>query len=262
MQIFVSWSGEDSRQAAQLMKDWLPNVLQSAKVWVSSHDIAKGEKWSESLSQSLQELNYGILMITKTNVAAPWILFEAGALSKSVQSRVIPILCNLPILDVAGSPIAQFQSAVVKKDDMFSVVEAINGAISEQLDPERLKRTFDLWWPSFEDEFSKIKFKDTSKKRSEKSEDVRLENIENAVEAIMRSIQRLQRPSISSQKTSRISKDETGQGRHGFRASSSLDELARLLTASNNKSRSTDEMQLNDLSKFFSGSDEDTENDA
>src|ERR1043166_1601551 len=111
MKIFVSWSGEASREAAELLRSWLPNVVQQTGVWVSSQDIGKGEKWSASLWESLTEINFGILMVTRENSKAPWIMFEAGALSKTVKSRVIPILCDIDRLDVANTPLGQFQHA-------------------------------------------------------------------------------------------------------------------------------------------------------
>lgn len=103
MKLFVSWSGDDSREAAELLKDWLPSVIQEAEVWVSSQDIGKGERWSPSLWENLSEIDFGILMLTKTNCTAPWIMFEAGALAKKVKSRVIPVLCNLDRFEIGDT---------------------------------------------------------------------------------------------------------------------------------------------------------------
>jgi hypothetical protein len=57
MKIFVSWSGEPSREAAELIKQWLPSVIQEVEVWVSSQDIGKGEKWSGSLGKACLKSN-------------------------------------------------------------------------------------------------------------------------------------------------------------------------------------------------------------
>jgi hypothetical protein len=193
MKIFVSWSGEASRDAAELLKQWLPNVIQEADVWVSSQDIGKGEKWSASLWASLAEIEFGILMVTRDNCTAPWIMFEAGALSKSVKARVIPILCHVERLDIANTPLSQFQNALVTKDDMWQVVDAINSACSRALDNARMKNTFDKWWPDFESLFKEIKFPDTAappKKNGPQADSARLDKIENALEGLMSSLQR------------------------------------------------------------------------
>lgn len=135
MKIFASWSGADSRAAAELLRGWLPNVLQEVEVWVSSQDIGKGQKWTQTLWDSLADHHFGILFVTKSNFSAPWILFEAGALSKTVQSRVIPILCNVGRTEIANSPLNQFQNATRVKDDILQVVDAINLACERPLPP-------------------------------------------------------------------------------------------------------------------------------
>jgi hypothetical protein len=170
----------------------LPSVLQEAELWVSSQDIGKGERWSESLWSSLSEIHFGMLMITKTNVNAPWIMFEAGALSKTVKSRVIPVLCNLERLDIASTPLAQFQNATMSKDELWQVVQAINATCQRSLDEQRLRATFDKWWPDFQSEFKSIPFIDSAapKNSSAKDQTARLEKIEDALESIMRLMQR------------------------------------------------------------------------
>lgn len=195
MRIFASWSGEDSRAAAELFRDWLPNVLQEVEVWVSSQDISKGEKWSESLWASLSDHQFGILLVTKTNFSAPWILFEAGALSKSVKSLVIPILCNLGRTDIASSPLNQFQNATASREDIYQVVASINDACERRLTRERLRSTLDKWWPDFEQEFGKITFKEggEAKPSGAKADSARLDKIEGSLEDIMGMLQRLRR---------------------------------------------------------------------
>jgi hypothetical protein len=193
MKIFVSWSGEDSRVAAELFRSWIPNVLQEVEAWVSSQDISKGEKWSAGLWESLSEIEFGVLMVTAANHAAPWILFEAGALSKTVRSRVIPILCNVDRVALGNSPLSQFQNALPKKEDIWQVVEAINSACTRSLEPQRLRSTFEKWWPDFETAFSSISFLEPSapKATGHKADAARLDNIEKVLEVIMSQLQRM-----------------------------------------------------------------------
>lgn len=42
MRVFVSWSGERSREVAKAFRDWLPLVLHYAEPWVSDADIEAG----------------------------------------------------------------------------------------------------------------------------------------------------------------------------------------------------------------------------
>ena len=80
--VFISWSGQQSEEIAEELRNWIPSVLQFAKPYYTPNDIEKGAKWSSEVSQKLSECNVGIVCLTKDNFAKPWILFEAGALSK------------------------------------------------------------------------------------------------------------------------------------------------------------------------------------
>ena len=84
MKVFISWSGPRSRAVAVALKDWLPLVLEGVDPWVSDKDISAGERWAQSVAGELESANFGIICITPENLNADWILFESGALSKSM----------------------------------------------------------------------------------------------------------------------------------------------------------------------------------
>ncbi len=110
MNIFLSWSGEQSKRIAELFNSWLPSVIQSINTFYSSNDIAKGKKWDYELSRSLDSCNFGIIILTKENITAPWIMFEAGALAKNIDTgRVCTFLFDIKDTDVVG-PLASFQN--------------------------------------------------------------------------------------------------------------------------------------------------------
>ena len=44
MDVFISWSGEINRNAADVLKNWLPNVIQSIKPYFTPQDIDKGRR--------------------------------------------------------------------------------------------------------------------------------------------------------------------------------------------------------------------------
>lgn len=145
--IFISWSGVRSKAIADALKDWLPDVLHSSQVWVSSHDIDAGVRWSQELAKILSHSNIGILCLTPENQKAPWLLFEAGALSKSVEdSRVIPFLLGLSPSEVE-SPLAQFQSVPATEEGVRKLVLAIATAGGGIVDGGRLDRLFSKFWP-------------------------------------------------------------------------------------------------------------------
>jgi hypothetical protein len=149
MKLFLSWSGDLSRKVACEFRDWLPSVLQSVHPYVSSEDIDKGARWSTDIAKELEASVYGMLIITKDNLEAPWLNFEAGALSKTVEkSRVSPFLFNIKRSEVQG-PLLQFQSTVLDDAEILKLVQSINKSSpeGERLDDARVEKVFEVWYP-------------------------------------------------------------------------------------------------------------------
>jgi len=157
MKIFISWSGHTSHKIATILRDWLPSVIQSVVPYVSSEDIDKGTRWATDIAGELDQSAFGVLCVTKDNVNAPWLNFEAGALGKSVdKSRVCPVLYKIKRSEIQG-PILQFQSTIFEKDDVFKLLKSINDSCDGQAIPEaRLEKAFDVWWPSLEKDLDAI----------------------------------------------------------------------------------------------------------
>ncbi len=150
MDIFISWSGERSLKVATCLRDWLPLVIQSVSPWFSPEDIDKGARWMSELSKQLEKLKMGIICVTPENMQAPWLLFEAGALSKVLDaSFVCPFLFGLEPTDVQG-PLAQFQATRRRGDDVKKLVETINKQSDSPLTEPRLDHLFGLLWPELE----------------------------------------------------------------------------------------------------------------
>lgn len=159
MKIFLSWSGNTSHNVGLILRDWLSLVLPYVKPYVSSEDIDKGAKWLPDIVSELQSSYYGIILLTKDNINAPWLVFEAGVLMKSVErSRVSPLLFDLKPTDFSG-PLTQFQCTQVEYGDFRKLVNSINNSAdsSERIAQENLNRIFDKWWGDLEQEFSKLR---------------------------------------------------------------------------------------------------------
>ena len=158
MKIFLSWSGDISHKVAMTFRNWLPSVIQSINPYVSSEDIDKGARWSTDIAKELENSTFGILCVTNENINAPWLNFEAGALSKTMdKSLVSPFLFDIKRSDVDG-PILQFQSTIFEKEDIKKLIFSLNKACEQdQLNEERLEKTFNVWYPSLQDELNKIK---------------------------------------------------------------------------------------------------------
>lgn len=157
MRIFLSWSGERSRAIADVLRQWLPSVVQASRPYFSPDDVTKGTRWSSEIAQELNESKLGLICLTRDNLSAPWLMFEAGAISKNIgAARVIPILFGVEPSDLVG-PMTQFQSAEFSEEEIRRVVVAINSELGDQrLAPEVVQDVFNMWWPRLKERIEAI----------------------------------------------------------------------------------------------------------
>ncbi|HLL14244.1 MAG TPA: TIR domain-containing protein [Pyrinomonadaceae bacterium] len=171
MKVFISWSGARSKAVAGALRDWLPSVIQAVQPWMSANDIDKGVRWGSDMAAQLQEARAGIICLTAENLNAPWILFEAGALSKTLDKTfVCPYLFDIEPTSLEG-PLVQFQATTAQKEDTRRLVHTINRAMNGGRLPEpQLDKYFERWWPDLEASFKNIESKPEAPKpqRSEK----------------------------------------------------------------------------------------------
>lgn len=155
--VFISWSGDLSRKLAETLRDWLPSTLQYVKPYFTPEDIEKGTKWGSEIAKELENSNIGVICLTRDNTEKPWILFEAGALSKSIEKgRVCTLLFDLDAADVKG-PLTNFQGTRFIKEDFKRLVVTINSAAGDaRLESAVLDDVFDMWWPQLESKVNQI----------------------------------------------------------------------------------------------------------
>lgn len=146
MKIFISWSGQRAGRIATAFRTWFKDTLQVLDPFLSSEDTLHGQRWEEIVGKNLEASQYGVLIITPENKDARWILFEAGALSKSMEvARVVPILFEMDFSDLEP-PLTKFQGYRFSKDRLFKTLQEINTLTPSPLDFETLKRAFDRTW--------------------------------------------------------------------------------------------------------------------
>lgn len=157
MKVFLSWSGPQSKELAEAIRDWIPVVLQAVTPYFTPSDIEKGTRWSNDIAKELESSLIGILCITRENTRAPWIMFEAGALSKSLEkTHVCPILFGVSATDIEG-PLKQFQCTAFEKGDIKQLITTINSRLQEgKLAQKTLEAVFEKWWPDLLDKVTSI----------------------------------------------------------------------------------------------------------
>jgi len=178
MKLFLSWSGKLSLEIATILRDWVPQVIQNVEPYVSSEDIDKGARWSSHIAQELEESFFGIVCVTRENVNAPWINFEAGALSKTIDSsKVCPFLFDLKTSEIKEGPLLQFQFTIFKKDDFKKLMLSLNNSLKDKTLPESVfEKSFNKWWPELEESLNKLKNTGYESNEQSKTNDKNLDN--------------------------------------------------------------------------------------
>jgi hypothetical protein len=121
---------------------------------MSDKDIEKGSRGLGEVAKALDAIKVAIICVTPDNLNAPWLLYEAGALSKTIddETRLCTLLLGgLQIQDVKP-PLGMFQATkAIEKDDFRRLIHTINRAVSEDpLLDQDLDSVFDAMWPQLE----------------------------------------------------------------------------------------------------------------
>ena len=123
---------------------------------MSQHDLESGSRWALELARELGDSSFGLVCLTRDNLLNPWLLFEAGALTKHLEGRACALLLNgLGATDVS-MPLAQFQNRAFSKEEFITLVRDLNRRQEQPLDGEQLALVFDKWWPDLEREYAAV----------------------------------------------------------------------------------------------------------
>ncbi len=202
MRVFISWSGRKAQLVAEKINFWLPMVVHGIQTYVSAEDIEKGSRWGQSLASELGKSDFGIICVTKDNINAPWIHFEAGALSKSVdRSKVCPFLLDMTLTDIPrNNPLVLFQATILQSEDVFKLVESVHEtAKTEELTSNQLRVLFDRLWPELDSSLRAI-LQDESLNDAQKHELPRDPTL-NALDEIIIMLREQQRASFQEAKS-------------------------------------------------------------
>ena len=151
MKLFLSWSGSQSKVVAEALSQFLVDAIHDLRPWISSKSIDPGKRWSDVLEKELKDTSYAILCVTNSNINAPWLNFEAGAISSGFSGVMIcPYLINIEPSDIRDSPLGTFQACQADRDGTFALISSINKHLADQaLTTEQLRRSFQSAWPAY-----------------------------------------------------------------------------------------------------------------
>lgn len=202
MRVFISWSGSRSKALALQLHEWLKTVVQLSDPWMSERDIGAGQRWNEEVSSRLRDTHFGIICLTPGNLNAPWLLFEAGALAKALDSaRVVPMLLGIKKTDL-GFPLAQFQAEDADREGFWRLVSALNSSLGEKkLSEVHLNKIFTGLWPTLESVLNSLPREANTDVEQTRRGDREL--LEEALEGV-RAVRRVIAPNATDQSSARM----------------------------------------------------------
>lgn len=122
-EVFISWSGEHSKNIAANLKIALEEIFENEdfSAFMSERDIESGTEWFQTIKNHLIESRCAIIVLTKENISAPWILFESGAMAVNHEDkRVIPILFDVNIEE--KSPLSHYNHIKFSKNSFEKMI--------------------------------------------------------------------------------------------------------------------------------------------
>ena len=194
MKVFICWSEDQSKVVAETLRGWLKKVIQQLEPFLSTQDIRTGKRWSLEIASQLRDTKFGILCLTRENLDSPWLNFEAGALSKTVDDNtfVCPYLISGLQPAEVPDPLGQFQSNSADKEGTLKLVKTINAALADKkLEETLLDEIFDKFWPDLEKVLRTLPPVIGEEKPKRKVEDM-AEEILNTVRALVFRVQKLE----------------------------------------------------------------------
>jgi len=164
MRVFLSWSGYQSKSIAKALKKMIVSVFDNEKVevFMSDEDIPSGRLWFNKIKEELHVSGFAIVCMTPSNILAPWIYYESGALSERNDIlNVVPFLFSTEL--PSNCPLAQLNHIKYDSDlknsekSMRRLIKDVWKSIKPQQSTEKqIDLLFDNYYPAFSEKMQDV----------------------------------------------------------------------------------------------------------
>ena len=157
--IFFSWSKNDSKQYASLMKEFLETLFKSERlIWFSETDIESGKSFFERISFGLNQCDSIILFLTSENIYNPWIQFELGNFYNRDSCKIWPLYFDGEIQHNT-TVFEHIQILKMNEKNCRSLIEEIYQLYQQELAVswEEVLEDFSTYWAEFSRKLMKVK---------------------------------------------------------------------------------------------------------
>ncbi len=154
--VFISWSGDASREVAAHLARLLPTLNHLLDPFFSP-DLDKGTEWFPTIADAIASRGHAIFIVTKENIRSPWLQWELGgamAMTRSTgaEYRVCPLLIALSPGDLSGTPLPLLQTTSAdKREDFARMLAGLDSGTDVPAGDAVLDRRLDPEWEAFEE---------------------------------------------------------------------------------------------------------------
>lgn len=186
MKVFISWSG-NSKGVAQAIHKALPTLFDRANPWISTANRS-GSIWLPEIDKQLSDTDFGIVCVTKENQHAPWLNFEAGALSRRVDAKreLMPVLLiDFDAMNEVEGPVTGFQMQMATLDGFFAIMKDLNSCeLGPNINEKILRSRVELAWIEIEKEVRKVKESQSSTQVEARTDSDKIDEVLDVVRGL------------------------------------------------------------------------------
>jgi TIR domain len=128
LKVFISWS-KNSRGVGKAVSDAVNEIFAPVVTTFISQEIRAGSRALEEIDDALDDTDFGIICLTRSNQTEQWINYEAGALSRQVgdkRKRMGVFLIDFDSVDEVNSPMNIFQCKRSTLDEFSDLMKSLN----------------------------------------------------------------------------------------------------------------------------------------
>jgi hypothetical protein len=143
MKVFICWSGDDSKELAEELRQLIHKIFPRKDVKVElSYDLRTGQVWLPGLIKKLGRTQFGVLCVTPSNLNSDWLLFEAGVLFMTTTFKSDKCLCPY-LMGVRPSdlpaPLGMFQAVTADEAGTLKLLDTLVEVQTQTARPVRKK---------------------------------------------------------------------------------------------------------------------------
>ena len=154
--IFIGWSGDLSKEIADILKKNIPYIIQCTNVFYSLENINSGDIWFNELVSNMEKSELGIFCLTKSNINNKWMRFESGFLS-SQKKKAIPLLIDLKASELEkNDPFINSEACQITKEGFIKLCRAIVIFFGINLEEEIWKEALETRWEGINEILSNL----------------------------------------------------------------------------------------------------------